>query len=260
MPLPKSLVIAAPSLRENFTGYFVKSVFDLQKLCIPAGITVNLSIAGRISLVCHARNLLASKFLYETSASHMLFVDDDIGFDAHHIYQMLEWSHLPVVGALYPGKKIDWDHVRDIALSNPDISGRELERAAALYRQQFSTAGYNVDPSVIGGERPFEVSFVATGLMLISREILVKLIAHGLAPLKESNVEEARDLQIHHFFQTTYSGDRSTVGEDVSFCRAVRSIGEPVHACGWPHVVHTGLHDHFGSLPVAISRGVIPRE
>lgn len=260
MAFPSSIAIATPSLRENFTGYFVKSLFDLHRICMDSGIQVNLLMAGRISLVCHARNVLASKFLYETSASHMLFIDDDIGFDARDIHRMLEWSHLPVVGAIYPGKAIDWDSVKTIIQNNPNISGYELERAAAIYKHQFSTAGYIGDMRTIGGDRPFEVSYVATGLMLISREILLKLIAAGRAPVGESNVDDSANLQVRHFFQTTYTGDRAMVGEDVYFCRSVRSIGESVHACGWPHVVHTGLRDYFGSLPVAVSRGVTVQE
>ena len=92
---------------------------------------------------------------------------------------MLEWSHLPVVGAIYPGKKIDWDRIKTIVLNNPDISAYELERAAAVYQHQFSTEGQAVEPPTLGGDRPFEVSYVTTGLMLISREILLKLVAEG---------------------------------------------------------------------------------
>ena len=62
------------------------------------------------SLVTRARNTLVANFLDDEHATHLLFVDADIGFSPTIIKRMLDFDH-EVVCAPYPMKLINWSAI-----------------------------------------------------------------------------------------------------------------------------------------------------
>ncbi|MCF3643307.1 hypothetical protein LXM94_25470 [Rhizobium sp. TRM95111] len=238
---PFSLAIATPMLRGNATANYVRSVFGLQRYCAQAGIPVDLLVLVGVSIIDHARNILASRFLYETQCSHLLFVDDDIGFNVDELVDLLAFRDRDVVGAMCPKRSMDWARIKEIVLRNPDIDPKHLPHLAGDYTGMFHLSGGS--PNMTIGPKLIEVDAIGTGLMMISRDCLRRLIERvplpPLAPMAGDTLEVPR----HVFFNAT-----NNQGEDIAFCQSVRHHGGRVFGLSTVTVTHTGLYDFIGDL------------
>ena len=101
------------------------------QLASRANFDAALALLGHDSLITRSRNTLVSQFLNTPEATHLLFIDADIGFDAEQVHAMLAFDREFVAG-IYPLKVIDWSHpaikrARDRERAIPN-------RAAALRR------------------------------------------------------------------------------------------------------------------------------
>ena len=73
--------------QHKFTESYVKSVLELQAICLSRKINVKFHMV-QSSLVTQGRNLCVQAFL-NSHHSHMLFVDSDIEFDPPSIPAMM---------------------------------------------------------------------------------------------------------------------------------------------------------------------------
>ncbi|MGZ2747195.1 hypothetical protein [Burkholderia stagnalis] len=243
-----SLAIATPSHRGLFSTSYVRSLWGLQRSCLTQGIPVELLTLPNQSMVDRARNILASFFLQKTDFSHLLFVDDDMGFDVADVMRMFDWCGYDVVAALYPRKEIDWARVKQAVLAHPDIDPSLLPQAAGQYggMQTFLNES---DTPADALEVPMPVGETGTGIMLISRACLQRLASEGV-PCGRS--DGAADFPIYEFFRQKVIDGR-LVGEDFYFCNLVREHGGVVYGCAWPAVVHTGSYDFVGNMKMVLA-------
>ena len=98
-----SVFVGTPMFGGQCTAGFASSLLNLQKY-----IPFAHSFISNESLITRARNMLAHSFL-KSEATHLLFIDADVAFDAEDVAQMIKdcWDCV-VVGGLYPKKMIDW--------------------------------------------------------------------------------------------------------------------------------------------------------
>ena len=75
------------------------------------------------ALITRARASLISQFLDDPDATHLLFIDADIGFEPEQVLRLIECG-ADMCAAVYPIKRIDWDKVKTIDRSQPAQSGR----------------------------------------------------------------------------------------------------------------------------------------
>lgn len=129
MTSPFSLAVATPTRSGSFCMDYVGSVLELQHQCLARGIDFRFLPLVNVTLIDLARNTLANRFLWETSCTHLLFVDDDMGFHAGELARM------------------------------------------------FALPGDAATMSI--GHEPVRMSGIPTGLMMISRECLMKLVSGG---------------------------------------------------------------------------------
>ncbi|SVB72515.1 uncharacterized protein METZ01_LOCUS225369, partial [marine metagenome] len=73
------------------------------------GLTWHVKTLVNESLISRGRNTLASMFLLESDATHLFFVDSDIGFEPWNVLVALN-HNVDVIGGLYPmkGLPIKW--------------------------------------------------------------------------------------------------------------------------------------------------------
>ena len=64
------------------TEEYFHSILELQNFCRREEIGLNIQTLGQESLVTRARNTLVANFLDNKEATHLLFIDADIGFEA----------------------------------------------------------------------------------------------------------------------------------------------------------------------------------
>lgn len=248
MTSPFSLAIATPTRSGSFCMDYVGSVLELQQHCLAKGIDFHFLPLANVTLIDLARNTLANRFLWETSCTHLLFIDDDMGFHAGELARMFDYRDRDVIGALYPRRAYDWARIKQAVLNHPDIDPATLPEIAADYRDMFALPG---DPSTMPiGHEPILMAGIPTGLMMISRECLMKLIESGrvsqINPDTEVNGQVLKHPIYEFFRQMTIDG--RTQGEDYYFCSMVNASGAKVWGCSWIQVTHTGAHSFYGNL------------
>jgi hypothetical protein len=234
-----SIAIATPTVRASLTAPYVRSLFDLQTICQARGIPVQLLLLANVSSIDFARNVLSSQFLYQTKCSHMFFIDDDMGFNPEELALMFEWRDTDVVAAMCPKRSIDWARIKQAVLAHPEIEPAKLGALGGDYKGMFILP--DNAPTMTVGPKPMEVDAIGTGIMMISRACLMKLLAAGRIPTTTSHLTLGHPM--HNFFRTTEEH-----GEDHYFCHQVRRHGGKVLGCPWLTVTHTGQYDFVGDI------------
>jgi hypothetical protein len=238
-----SLMVATPSHRGMYCSAYMHSVVDLQNYCLTNGIQFQIKTAEQIGIIDAARNILASRFLWQTTATHMLFIDDDMGFNVEELVKMFEWRDKDVVAVICPKKELNWQRVKQIALSNPDIEPAYLQSLAATYDKMVVLPGDASEIAVT--EKPVPVMAIGTGLMLISRQCLLRLIEQANLPMIAQ--DRLTGGNTYEFFKGQMI-DGNYLGEDHYFCNLVRRHGGEVLGCPWITVTHTGQFSYVGDL------------
>src|ERR1035441_4296980 len=78
------------------------------------GMPFSLDTMVNESLVQRARNHLTAKFLENKIATHLMFIDSDIGFEPEHIFKLILHDK-EIVGGLYPKKTLPPDYVINVS-------------------------------------------------------------------------------------------------------------------------------------------------
>ena len=107
-----NLVIATPCFGGQISVLYAASLFKLQKL-VRTYSDFNLKVLFKDgdALITRARASLISQFLDDPDATHLLFIDADIGFEPEQVLRLIECG-ADMCAAIYPIKRIDWDKVR----------------------------------------------------------------------------------------------------------------------------------------------------
>jgi hypothetical protein len=146
-------------------------LLDLQQWTMMNGIGLRFQSMGNESLITRARNTIVSMMLDQQDfiATHLLFIDADIGFSWKNIERLI-CADKDVVCGIYPRKHIHLEKIKNILNEDPNISLDELEA---------KSLGYNINldnPSNVKGENGyFKVNEAATGMMLVKREVLTTM-------------------------------------------------------------------------------------
>src|ERR1035437_4020161 len=109
------IFLATPCYGGMCGGMFARSVADLAAVCTRYQIQLQIYFLFNESLITRARNYACDEFM-RSGASHLLFIDADIGFDANDVIGMLalqrDESPYDIIGAPYPKKTISWEKIK----------------------------------------------------------------------------------------------------------------------------------------------------
>ena len=119
------LFVATPMYGGQCFGFYTQSVIALTKT-MHGRMDVVFSFMFNESLIPRARNGLANQFLKDESATHLLFIDADIRFEADDVLKLLD-ADKDVICGIYPKKEINWHTVRH-AISNDVATDRKSTR------------------------------------------------------------------------------------------------------------------------------------
>jgi hypothetical protein len=98
--------IATPAYGSSYAGIYVETFYNLMSSGSKNNCTFSFSAIDYADIVV-ARNYLISNFYYNLKdCSHILFIDDDMGFDASLVYQMLRLKK-DIVGVVAPKRSIN---------------------------------------------------------------------------------------------------------------------------------------------------------
>ena len=138
-------------------------------------IPYTLTTSANESLVSRARCHMVAYFMANPEATHMMFIDADINFDAIDILHMLQHDKDVIVGA-YPKKQLDWASIKDAVNRGLDIG--ELKDCAANYainplwdyNEETNTRRLDIQDGLV------KLKDAGTGFMIIKRSVIEKMI------------------------------------------------------------------------------------
>src|SRR6266852_726498 len=119
------LVVATPCVGGQVSSIYAGSIFQLQR-AVRSRSNIDLTVLMRDgdALITRARANLVTLFLDNPTATHLLFVDADIGFEPDQAFRLIE-SGADVVAGVYPIKRVNWDKAKNACWSQ---TGRSCRR------------------------------------------------------------------------------------------------------------------------------------
>jgi hypothetical protein len=235
------LVIATPCYGGLVTQRYMQCICSLLQYTAAQNISVQVELLGHESLITRGRNTLVSKFLDMPDATHLMFIDADIGFEVEQVLRMLAFDK-DIVAGMYPLKVINWN---SNALDNAR-AGEPLEHAPLRFVGT-PCAGEEAEREgdLLTGE------YAGTGFMLMKREVFDRMIrsyshlkyaaAHNAAvPSTSSNQYALFDCMID-----AQTGEY--LSEDYAFCKRWRALGGKIWLDTAGRLAHIGAYEFFGS-------------
>jgi hypothetical protein len=172
------LFLACPMYGSMCTGMFTRSIADLSALCTHYGIALQLYFLFNESLITRARNYCCDEFM-RSDATHLMFIDSDIGFNANDVLGLLALSRdaeagFDVVSGPYPKKCISWEKIK-LAVDKgfADKNPNDLEKFVGDY--VFNPMS---NQSEIKINEPVQVREAGTGFMMIRKDTMLKFRDH----------------------------------------------------------------------------------
>jgi len=216
-------------------------MLELQTFCRKEEIALRVQTLGMESLVTRARNTLVANFLDDEHATHLLFVDADIGFSPTIIKRMLDFDH-EVVCAPYPMKLINWSAIPQLVKDNLDYKTLSLP-----YVLNFA------DKDNVEVKTGFaKVLDAATGCLLMKRECLLKMVKeYPDLHYKTDQIidgKEYKSKNTYLFFDTMKDEDERYLSEDYAFSRRWQKIGGSIWADLSSDLIHYGQYKFQGQL------------
>jgi hypothetical protein len=222
------LMVGLPAYGGQLYDGLLHGMLDLQKACAAHGIPLHYITVRNESLVQRARNRCVAEFLAHPTASHLLFVDSDIGFTADAVFRLIAHDK-PLVGGLYRRKQLDrtewvWNRLP------PDQEKRNPLTGA------------------------ISCAAIGTGFMLIRRDVVTRMVEASLAkdeagvvrsPLRylvHAGDGDAGAWRDHTFtlFDCWIDEQSNYLSEDYAFCRRWRDLGGDVWADPAIRLQHVG--------------------
>ncbi len=242
------LYLATPCYGGMVNIYFLRAVLALQGACEARGVGLHVELLSNDNQICRARARLAARFLAHQQATHLFFVDADIGFAPEHAFRLLD-SGLDVAGGVYPLKTIDWEKVRAAALAGES----DLLAKSVGYVIRFLPTP---DRSVIVEDGFAKAAYVGTGFLMIARAALERVCAAHPELTADLSEVDAGLTRASMVFDTMIEAETGQhLSEDYAFCRRWRDLGGDIWADMESRLTHVGHAAYSGSLVEAMRKG-----
>lgn len=233
------VVIATPCFNGLLTQAYMLSVM---RLMVGVGDQIELSLAllGSDALITRARSTLVAKFLDDPRATHLMFIDSDIGFEAEQFARLFRLDK-DFSAAMYPIKELDWNQF-----------GRRLANGESAGCAGLNFVGTFCDGEGLKVENGFATAvYAGTGFQLIKRQVFERLMA-AYPALKYTHIH-AKDPSApgpdnrYALFDPMIDPESGTyLSEDYAFCRRWRGIGGEIWLDTESRLTHVGPSDYQG--------------
>jgi hypothetical protein len=249
------LVVATPCFGGQVSSIYASSIFHLQRvLHNTSNVELKIHLRDGDALITRARANLVTLFLDDPAATHLLFVDADIGFRPEQVFRLIE-SGADVVAGVYPIKRVNWDKAkRAMEANRPDLPAASLDYVLEIE-----------DPDRVTVVNGFtRIRYAGTGFLMIRRHVLEKMCAHpdyaSLQFLREHSADAlAGSSNRFALFECMIDPATGTyLSEDFAFCKRWTDIGGEIWAdlesrldhVG-PSVFHGDISSQFAAAPSA---------
>ena len=190
--------ILTPAYGGNLTTHYFHSTLDFVTQAVKKDITVSVDTCNHFSLISLGRNLMQADALERDKTwTHILWIDGDIGYHWSNPFTLLKHDK-PIIGGFYPKKEFP-----------------------------INMASYS-DSTMGETETLFETDYVATGFMLIKREVVEKM--NEFYRGRQFHYGDAKGP--YYDLYSPYIDDSGLyLSEDYAFCRLARRCGFKSYMC-----------------------------
>ena len=199
---------------EKFFCSFVRAVISNKENNLSFG----LETLSNESLVTRARNTLIAKGMVarpgNKEATHLMFIDADVGFNVQDIYRLIA-DDKDIVAGLYPKKSYPVEFVYNRLPEDPPIDENGMVK----------------------------VKHAGTGFMLMKREVISRMFTQypQLKYRNELNIDNKFEPFLFGLFYTGIK-EGSYLSEDYMFCDRWRDIGGDIWVDTRVKLSHSGYH------------------
>jgi hypothetical protein len=246
---PIHLMVATPCFDGHITGIYSNSLLKLQQACFQRQIPITVKNILGDALITRARQNLLSHFMENKDATHLLFIDSDIGFDPTQVFRLLEYGADFTAGA-YPIKNINWGKLIELAKAGkPDLHSASLD-----YVVEFD------NPTAVQVVRGFaKVKAAGTGFIMIRKAALQRMMEHypGLRYSRDLVLhDELKDSKWRYALFNCMIDEKTGVylSEDYSFCRRWTDMGGEIWLDLQSSLVHAGTTYFKGDMSTQIEK------
>lgn len=248
----KSLFLAVPMYGGMCYGTFASAGIDLCLNMAQLGMKFGRQFLYNESLIQRARNTLT--LMYEKSEfEYLLFVDADISFDPKAALEMLLCAHYTksnFMGASYPLKTINWNGIR--AAIAAGVPNERLWHCSGQHVVRFKD-GQTVITDYLA---PIEVRYLATGFMLIHRDVLDAVRKTEFAYKMNQQMPGVSLGELAYaYFDCKIDEKGEYLSEDYLFSRRCIDVGVKPMLCPWIHLQHSGTIVFDGCLGCSAGGG-----
>ena len=236
-------------------GYF-QSMLELSVNFTKLNIPFEMMTIGNESLIQRARNGIVAKFMADTTATHLMFIDADITFSWINIVKLL-LSGKELCGGCYPKKCFNWDKIKHQIQKNPALSDDELMAKSLdyVFNPIYHKEGENVVIKLNNGMA--QVKDIGTGFMLINKSVINKMIQKYPETKFMNNVAGYGQNNVGDYFYALFDCcidpvSRVYLSEDYLFCKRWIDIGGELWLDLSTNLNHTGIIDYKGCLSITI--------
>ncbi len=246
--VPPFLVVGTPCYGRLLTDLYVSSLLKLQIACAQRRIRLQIRLLGGDALITRVRQNILTHFLSEEAATHLIFIDADIGFEPEQVFRLMDFD-ADMTTAIYPIKHLDWDKVAEVAR----VKSEPLESAALTYLIEFQ------DGQTLCVRDGFaKVAYTGTGFLMIRRQALLAMIERHpeLRYTHEHKPNDALAGSPWRYALFNCMIDEATgtyLSEDFSFCRRWTDMGGEIWADLESRLTHVGAFSFKGNLATQFS-------
>jgi hypothetical protein len=248
----KKLFVATPMYGGQCAGMYTRSIADLSAFCARYQIPLQLYYLFNESLITRARNYCVDEFM-RSDASHLMFIDSDIGFNPQDVIAMLalmdDDTPYDVMGGPYPKKCISWEKIKaavDKGFADEDPNNLEKYVGDYVFNPKHSQREIPL------GE-PVEVLEIGTGFFMARRKTFDQYAkAYPELSYKPDHVRTEHfdgSREIMAYFDCIIDPEsKRYLSEDYNFCYHAAKAGMKVWFCPWMKLQHVGSYVFGGSL------------
>ena len=169
----RKILVTTPMYGGMCGGQYTKSTADLAKLAMQYQMTIDFFYLFNESLITRARNYCCDEFM-RSDATHMIFIDSDIGFDARDVISMMalmdhedEENPYDILCSPYPKKCIAWEKIKQaVDQGQADEDPNILDNFVGDY--VFNPVHGTTEISL---DEPAEVLEGGTGFIQVEKEV-----------------------------------------------------------------------------------------
>ena len=236
------LVVGTPCYGRQVTDLYAGSLLKLQMACFQRDVRLVVRMMGSDALITRARQNIVADFLSTEEATHLLFIDADIGFEPEQVFRLMEFN-VDVSAAIYPIKRIDWNKMQACV----EAKRTPLESSSLSYMIEF--AGDRIQ--VVNGFA--KVEYAGTGFLMIKRKVLIDMVEH-YPELKYGHDHKHEDKLGGNKWRSALFNcmiDKESgvyLSEDFSFCKRWTDMGGEIWADLESRLTHVGTVSFQGDI------------